>query len=234
MAEMTVQLVAFTTVDDAMNDLVELDEETTDAEYLVEIAGRQCYLSWEKPNPDTAANADYVAHILKQQHYSVIEHANITLRLTGVSRALTHELVRHRHFSVSQLSQRFVDCSKADYVIHPDIAAISDADLRERALDVLQEVWAKCTEGYEELREIFDLDAEQQGRTVKRKVKNQSARMVLPNMTETEIVITGNLRTWREFLLKRLQPGADTEIRGLAELILAELMGLAPNVFEGL
>lgn len=234
MALMSVELVAFTMVSDDLEEVLERDEEATDAEYLEEFAGRQCYLSWDKPNPATASNADYVTHILKQQHFSVIEHANVTFRFTGISRALTHELVRHRHFSYSQLSQRFVDSSEADYVIHPDIAGIDDEDLGEKALDVLASVWETCLEAYGELRDIFDLDAEKQGRTVKRKTKNQSARMVLPNMTGTEIVMTGNLRAWREFLLKRLQPGADSEIRALAELILVELRALAPNTFEGL
>lgn len=231
---MSVELVAFTQVEDAMDDLVERDEEATDAEYLIEIAGRECYASQDKPNPDTALNSDYVAHILKQQHYSVIEHANVTLRLTGISRALTHELIRHRHFSFSQLSQRWVDAANAEYVIHPDIAAIDDVDLRERALSVLESVWETCLEGYGELQTILEQDAEKQKTKVKRKVKNQAARMVLPNMTETKIVVTGNLRAWREFLLKRRDTGADSEICALAELILTELQGITPNVFEGL
>jgi thymidylate synthase (FAD) len=234
MTGLTVELVAYTTVSDDMEELVERDEEATDAEYVAEIAGRECYQSQDKPNPSTALIADYMTNILKQEHYSVIEHANVTLRLTGVSRALTHELVRHRHFSFSQLSQRFVDMAESDYVIHPDISAISDTDLRERATDILESVWETCLEAYGELKEIFELDAEKQERTAKRKVKYQSARMVLPNMTETKIVVTGNLRTWREFLLKRLQPGADSEIRAMAEVCLVELQGIAPNIFEGL
>lgn len=231
---MSVELVAFTQVEDAMDDLVERDEEATDAEYLIEIAGRECYASQNKPNPDTALNPDYVTNILKQQHYSVIEHSVVTLRITGVSRALTHELVRHRHFSYSQLSQRFVDAADAEYVIHPDIAAIDDVDLREKALSVLESVWETCLEGYGELQTIFEQDAEKRKTKAKRKVMNQSARMVLPNMTETKIVMTGNLRAWREMLGKRLQPWADGEIRALSELILVELQGIAPVVFEGL
>lgn len=232
MAEPSVELVAFTTVSDDLEDLLERDEEATDAEYLTEYAGRQCYASWDKPNADTALTADYIANLLKQQHFSVIEHASVSFRLTGVSRAFSHELVRHRHFSFSQLSQRFVDASNADYVIHPDIAAINDVDLRNAALELLSDVWETCTQGYEMLQEIFEQDAEKQKTKVKRKVKNQAARMVLPNMIETELVVTGNLRAWREFLPKRLNPGADGEICALAELILVELRVIAPSIFE--
>ena len=84
---------------------------STDAEggqALAEFAGRACYQSWHKPNPATATNAGYLAHILEVGHLSVLEHGTATFYLTGVSRSFTHELVRHRHFSYSQLSQRYV------------------------------------------------------------------------------------------------------------------------------
>src|SRR5262245_62842939 len=84
---------------------------STDAdggEALAEFAGRACYQSWSKPNPATATNATYLAHILEVGHLSVLEHGTATFYLTGVSRSLSHEFVRHRHFSYSQLSQRYV------------------------------------------------------------------------------------------------------------------------------
>ena len=84
---------------------------TTDADggqALAEFAGRACYESWHKPNPATATNAGYLRHILEVGHLSVLEHGSVTLYLRGVSRSLTHELVRHRHLSFSQLSQRYV------------------------------------------------------------------------------------------------------------------------------
>ncbi|MER7167245.1 FAD-dependent thymidylate synthase, partial [Micromonospora sp. NPDC000207] len=75
---------------------------------LAEAAGRACYQSWKKPNPATATNAGYLAHILEIGHLSVLEHGSVTFYFTGVSRSFTHELIRHRHFSYSQLSQRYV------------------------------------------------------------------------------------------------------------------------------
>jgi len=77
-------------------------------EALAEFAGRACYQSWKKPNPSTATNAGYLKHILEVGHLSVLEHGSVTFYLTGISRSLTHELIRHRHFSYSQLSQRYV------------------------------------------------------------------------------------------------------------------------------
>ena len=70
---------------------------------LAEFAGRACYQSWSKPNPVTATNAGYLRHILEVGHLSVLEHGTVSFYLTGVSRSLTHELIRHRHFSYSQL-----------------------------------------------------------------------------------------------------------------------------------
>ena len=75
---------------------------------LVEFAGRACYQSWSKPNPKTATNAAYLRHIIDVGHFSVLEHASVSFYITGISRSATHELIRHRHFSYSQLSQRYV------------------------------------------------------------------------------------------------------------------------------
>ena len=79
----------------------------TGGQALAEFAGRACYESWSKPNPATATNAGYLRHILEVGHLSVLEHGTVTMYLRGVSRSLTHELIRHRHFSYSQLSQRY-------------------------------------------------------------------------------------------------------------------------------
>ena len=91
-------------------------------EPLAEFAGRACYQSWTKPNPSTATNAGYLRHILEVGHLSVLEHGSVTFYLTGVSRSLTHELIRHRHFSYSQLSQRYVPGRDAA-MVEPDVIA---------------------------------------------------------------------------------------------------------------
>ncbi|NBQ42878.1 MAG: FAD-dependent thymidylate synthase, partial [Mycobacteriaceae bacterium] len=99
-------------------------------EALVEFAGRACYQSWSKPNPRTATNAAYLRHIIEVGHFSVLEHATASLYITGVSRSCTHELIRHRHFSYSQLSQRYVPDGDARVVVPPGI----DDDPELRAL----------------------------------------------------------------------------------------------------
>lgn len=89
----------------------------SDAEKLVEIAGRQCYDSFKKGRP--GGNAAYINRILDEGHGSVLEHAVWTLAVSGISRSLSHQLVRHRHISPSQLSQRFVDESSTAFVVPP-------------------------------------------------------------------------------------------------------------------
>src|SRR3954470_19467536 len=96
-------------------------------EALAEFAGRACYQSWKKPNPATATNAGYLRHILEVGHLSVLEHGSVTFYITGISRSLTHELIRHRHFSYSQLSQRYVPERDAA-MVEPEVIA-SDPEL---------------------------------------------------------------------------------------------------------
>ena len=89
---------------------------------LAEFAGRACYQSWSKPNPRTATNEGYLRHILEVGHLSVLEHGTVSFYLTGISRSLTHELIRHRHFSYSQLSQRYVPGREAP-MVEPGVIA---------------------------------------------------------------------------------------------------------------
>src|SRR5699024_10865878 len=116
-------------VPDAIEQRLEIQEGSTDAETLTVYAGRSCYESWSRPNEKTREDKDYLRRTLfEQKHWSIAEHATATFYITGVSRALTHELIRHRHLSYSQLSQRFVDESDANIVI-PPAAAKSDAEV---------------------------------------------------------------------------------------------------------
>src|SRR5919198_4004516 len=99
---------------------------------LAEFAGRACYQSWTKPNPATATNAGYLRHILEVGHLSVLEHGTVSFYITGISRSLTHELIRHRHFSYSQLSQRYVP-EKNAAMVEPAVIA-RDPELHQRFL----------------------------------------------------------------------------------------------------
>ena len=191
---------------------------------LVEFAGRACYQSWTKPNPATATNEGYIKHILEVGHFSVLEHASVSLYIEGVSRSLTHELVRHRHFAYSQLSQRYVPAAKAKYV-RP--LAFSDEENAKVAKHFKESV-----DLYQELNDglIDSLDDSLQG-TMRKKSARQAARAVLPNDTETRLVMTGNYRAWRHFIKMRASEAADVEIRRLAVEVLRKLNNVAPAVF---
>jgi thymidylate synthase (FAD) len=202
----------------------------TDAEggqALAEFAGRACYQAWHKPNPSTATNAGYLRHILEVGHLSVIEHAHATFYLTGVSRSLTHELIRHRHFSFSQLSQRYVPSGDAA-MVEPEIIA-ADPELHA----IFAAAADASVAAYQEL--LAGLESRLAGGSVagttRRKQARQAARAVLPNATETRIVVTGNYRAWRHFIAVRATEPADVEIRALAVACLRHLQRLAPNVF---
>ena len=202
---------------------------TTDAsggQALAEFAGRACYQSWNKPIPATATNAGYLDHILQVGHLSVLEHSSATFYLTDISRSVTHELIRHRHFSFSQLSQRYLPASGPE-VVEPDAIA---ADPELHAL--FQAAVAQSAQAYQDLLGGLEERASQAADgTLARKQARQAARAVLPNATSTAIVVTGNYRAWRHFIGMRATEAADVEIRTLAVAVLRELQALAPNVF---
>ena len=193
---------------------------------LVEFAGRACYQSWAKPNPKTATNAGYIKHIIDVGHFSVLEHASVSFYITGISRSCTHELIRHRHFSYSQLSQRYVPEGDSRIVIPPGME--EDPELRRLltdAADANRAAYARLLAG---LEAKF---SDQPNATLRRKQARQAARAVLPNATETRIVVTGNYRAWRHFVAQRASEHADVEIRRLAIECLRLLAGVAPAVF---
>jgi thymidylate synthase (FAD) len=193
---------------------------------LAEFAGRACYRSWNKPIPATATNAGYLDHILQVGHLSVLEHSTATFYITDVSRSVTHELIRHRHFSYSQLSQRYLPASGPEVAEPAAIAA--DPELHavfEQAVTEAGRAYDRLLTGLEE-RAARSPDG-----TLARKQARQAARSVLPNATTTAIVVTGNYRAWRHFVGMRATEAADVEIRALAVAVLRELQDLAPNVF---
>ena len=193
---------------------------------LAEFAGRACYQSWSKPNPATATNAGYLRHILEVGHLSVLEHGTVSFYLTGVSRSLTHELIRHRHFSYSQLSQRYVPEHDAD-VVEPGVIA-EDPELH----DLFRDAADASVRAYEALLEGLEKRfADEPNATLRRKQARQAARAILPNATETRIVVTGNYRAWRHFIAMRATEHADVEIRALAVECLRHLQREVPNVF---
>ena len=199
--------------------------ESTDGERLSEFAGRLCYMS--QANPAKRPTREYIDNIKKQGHGSVLEHANYSLLLEGVSRSLTHELVRHRAgFAYSQLSQRYVDESNAAFVVPP--AIIGDEALEKAWRDQVVGAQKTYVSLVEQLMERYGWVAD---RVHRRKMAREAARAVLPNATETKIVVTGNARAWRTMLELRTGEGAELEIRRLAVAVLRLLQREAPGFF---
>ncbi len=194
------------------------DPFTKSADHLAEIAGRECYQSFDRPNPGTASNADYLANVIRQGHTSVLAHASFTFRFTDVSRSLTHELIRHRFLAFSELSQRYVDMSESYTVVPPlfrdhPAALVHIEDLHETSVDV-----------YENLVTLAVRD-----RGATRKEARQAARCVLPGGTNTNIIVSGNVRAWRDFIAQRCSAGADAEIHEVAAEVLRLISEHAPN-----
>ncbi len=201
---------------------------STDGERLAEFAGRLCYMS--QRNPANRTTAEYLHNILKQGHGSVLEHANYSLLLEGVSRSLTHELVRHRAgFAYSQLSQRYVDESEAAFVVPPAIIGDEGLEGTWRAqIDSAQKAYVALVE------ELIARYAWVDDKVHRRKMAREAARGVLPNSTETKIVVTGNARAWRTMLELRSGEGAELEIRRMAVSIIRVMQDVAPALFGDL
>ncbi|MCH9038777.1 MAG: FAD-dependent thymidylate synthase [Chloroflexi bacterium] len=197
---------------------------------IAEVSARLCYMSYGKGRKDIA---DFITNLLASKDGSVFEHINYGFVFTGVSRSLSHELVRHRAgFAFSQRSQRYVDESESRFVIPP--ALVNGNGSSEHAKTVLSNALEKASEAYSQLVEALEeaLPREKfESRTDRRKAIRQAARSVLPNATETKIFVTANVRAWRHFIEMRSTPYADREIRNLAIIVLEILQREAPLLF---
>jgi len=189
---------------------VELLFITPNAEKLIEEAGRTSYLSFDKQGRDT--EKDFIRMLIKSGHFSVLEHAYATFRISGASRAFTHQLVRHRLCSFTQQSQRYVDESNFNY-IEPD--SIKN---NPKAHSLFTKYMEDAKRIYSELQRLG--------------IKNEDARFVLPNAVESQIVVTANFRQWRHIIELRGSPDAQWEIRRIAIKILKILKKYSPTAFE--
>lgn len=199
-----------------LDDPVELPPGTS----LIKTAGQECYASFS-PRRTLNEDADrYLDNILASGHGSVLEHANFSLHLYGLPRSDSHEEVRHRAgFAYSQLSQRYVSGRVLRFVERPEFRSNDRLHARfEHRIDML-------AREYEEVaQELYEQQAAGSGilsadaRTDLRKKVQQAARAVLPNETETFMIVTGNIRAWRHFVNMRASTHADVSIRSLAVL----------------
>jgi len=191
---------------------VELLAITENAQRLIEEAGRTCYLSQDKMSEDT--NRKFIRMLIKNGHTSVLEHAFATFRITGGSRAFTHQIVRHRLASFSQQSQRYVSEEDFRVVIPPSISA------NPEAIKVFEEAMESSKIAYAKLKGMD--------------IRKEDARFVLPNAAQSEIVISANFREWRHILAIRTKKNAQWEIRLISQEILKIFVAEAPFVFEDL
>lgn len=200
------------------------------AEVLAEAAGRTCYMSFGKGRK---TNRDYLERIISSHHGSVLEHCVWNFLVTGISRSLTHELIRHRAgWGYSQLSQRYVDESEARYVLPPLYRDYPELKEKwEKAVASAHESYLALVEATEPY--VAKLHPELEG-TDRRKLVRQSARSVLPNACETKIFITANARALRHFFEMRGSIHADAEIRELAIAMFKLMKKESPNLFADL
>jgi thymidylate synthase (FAD) len=188
---------------------VELLTITPDCEKVIERAGRTCYMSLAKA--DGGSTDKFVRMLVTRGHHSVLEHATATFAIGGVSRACTHQLVRHRLCSFSQKSQRYVSEKETGFVVPESVAA------SEEAMKVFTDSTSASHASYEKLVELG--------------IPKEDARFVIPGAVYTDIVLSANLRELRHVVELRGSRHAQWEIRELAVAMLEILKREAPNVF---
>lgn len=196
---------------------VELIEHTEEPDILAAVAARSCRSSRGASEIREAEDEGRLKRVLRKTvekgHTSVIEHAKFTFSIEGISRACSHQLVRHRMASYSQQSQRHIKPDEERYVIPPSIKG--DSPSREVFEKAMEDAW----NAYRKLAE-------------KKDVPTEDARFVLPNSTKTNIVVTMNARSLMNFFEQRTCMRAQWEIRSVANAMLSEVKEVAPTIFE--
>lgn len=188
-------------------------------------AGRLCYAPLSAADLHDEMSADEVVRMVRilvgSGHHSALEHASFTFAVDGISRACSHQLVRHRLASYNQQSQRYVRFGTGDdFVVPPNIDVVPEA----RA--VFMEAMEQARDAYDRLVEI-GLDQGYSNETVQ-----EDARFVLPNAAETKIVVTMNAREVRHFFRVRCCRRAQWEINRLAWAMRHLAIVVAPTLFE--
>lgn len=201
---------------------------------LCKVAGQLCYMSFGRKRSFNEQAKRYFTNMKSSGHGSVLEHANFSVLLYGISRSVTHELVRHRAgLSFSQQSQRYVSGRMVRFVERPEYAV--DEQLHAQfiqRIDRAAQEYAAITERILEMQQTGTQILSAEARTDLRKKVQQTARSVLPNETEAPIVVTGNVRAWRHVISMRASAHAETEIRELAVRIFLGLYLSDPILFD--
>ena len=200
----------------------------TPAEWLIEFAGRVCYMSFGLQQ-SAKTTGEYIQNLIRNGHESVLEHAVWSFALVGISRAFTHQLVRHRvGFAFSQLSQQYHDESEARFVRPHGIDQVPEAaSAWDHAMRDGRAAYRKILDALEQTNR-FVPPAE---RREARRALRSAARSVLPNATETAIVVTANARALRHFFMVRGGIVGDAEMRYVGAALLDLVGPEAPAVF---
>lgn len=220
--------------------IVKLLAHTPEPEKIAASAAKLCYSS-----SDIASIMDglteektesFIDMLVSVGHESVMEHVSFTFGIEGISRACSHQLVRHRIASYSQKSQRYVNENAFEYIIPPNIAENAEASAEfERVMCELNESYTKIadilTEKHKQEFISQGMD-EKTARTKARKLANEDARFILPNACETKIVVTMNVRSLFNFFRHRCCNRAQWEIRAVANEMLRLCLETAPNIFR--
>jgi len=184
---------------------------------VCKVAGQLCYASFSPRRTMNANAGRYFDNMKRSGHGSVLEHANFTFLFYGISRSVTHELVRHRHLGFSQQSQRYVSGRVLRFVERPEY--VNDPELHAlfvERIDRAAEEYKRMAEALLERQRAGAGILSAEARTDLRKKVQQTARSLLPNETEAPLVVTGNARAWRHVIEMRANEHAETEIRALA------------------
>jgi thymidylate synthase (FAD) len=205
-------------------------EDATSAEEMVEAAGRVCYMSFG-PRQSPRTTAEYIQRLIQQGHESVLEHVAWGFILTGVTRAFTHQFVRHRvGFAFSQLSQQYRDQRDAP-AISPRLVA-----LFPEAQEIWQQSVQQSQESYRQILDVLESGLDQEGgsaeeRRERHRAIRSSARSVLPEATESKVFFSANARAIRHFLTLRGGLIGDEEMRVVSAVLLRTVSREAPSLF---
>ena len=206
---------------------------TNDSEYIVEMAGRICHMSFGYRQL-TGSNRDFIESLIAKQHESVLEHATWTFIATGITRSLTHQIVRHRiGFSFSQMSQQYKDQTSFEFIIPPGLEG--DENIRKE----LEMAEKASKNAYSNLKKLIEkqqannaIKEERGSKGEAEKFVRSAARSVLPNCIETKLVFSANGRSIRHFLKLRGSIVWDIEMRLFCHELLLIMKQEAHNIFR--
>lgn len=195
----------------------------------IEVAGRTCYKSEDKITKDSAS--EFVKMVIGRGHLSVIEHQSMSVRFI-CDRGVSHELVRHRIASFSQESTRYCNYSKDKFGNELTFIIPSWVDLQEQSLSIADIGKRTIKNNTEACWVSYLLEAESNYINLLQKGwQPQQARSVLPNALKTEIVVTANMREWKEIFRQRCATAAHPQMRDLMIPLQEEMQSVLPEIF---